>query len=232
MSSTNRGSDRKLLDQYHTPKWPLKRLLEVFQPADGPILDPCAGRGQFTEACVAAGVSSSRWYAQELDPSLKSFLEGQLDPNRVLIRDFLKEQPFPSSWPTRFGAVFTNPPYTHIQAFLTRGLQLSDQVIFLLSTGYLGTGGRAQSFREFPPDLYVLPERISFTGDGGSDSTNYAFYVWDKKNCGRRFGQYTMLGSTPKDERCLGRRPKKTPSVEVAPDQPPVGKRTKKKTSS
>ena len=42
---------------------------------------------------------------------------------------------------------------------------------------FLGSQKRAAFMRAFPPDVYGLPRRPSFTG-GGTDATEYAWLVW------------------------------------------------------
>ena len=43
MSSTNRGAERRIDDAYETPQWCVRRLLEVWQPREGVLVEPCCG---------------------------------------------------------------------------------------------------------------------------------------------------------------------------------------------
>jgi hypothetical protein len=72
----------------------------------------------------------------------------------------------------------------------------------LLPLNWLGGDARGKWLRAVPmycPDLYVLPNRPSFTADGATDSLNYAWMVWDPGN--DRRPTWTVLDSTPADER-------------------------------
>ena len=56
-----------------------------------------------------------------------------------------------------------------------------------------------------PPDLYVLPNRPSFTKNGNTDSIEYAWFVWghDRYVSGgqARPSVWKLLDLTPKEER-------------------------------
>lgn len=84
--------------------------------------------------------------------------------------------------------VISNPPYSHAEAFARQALRLvrpGGVVAFLLRLGWLASQSRVQFHREHPSDVFVLPRRPSFTGNGKSDSADYAWFVWGLGRGGR-----------------------------------------------
>ena len=54
-------------------------------------------------------------------------------------------------------------------------------VAFLLRLGFLASVQRAEFWKQNPPTrVIVLSKRPSFTGDGKTDRSEYAFFVWEK----------------------------------------------------
>ena len=43
------------------------------------------------------------------------------------------------------------------------------------------------------PDVYQLPKRPSFTGDGSPDAAEYSWFVWPDGQHDRRVGRVAML---------------------------------------
>ncbi len=76
--------------------------------------------------------------------------------------------------------VIGNPPYNQAEACVRHALEVAPRVAFLLRLSFLGSAGRVALFRERPPvAVYMVSPRPSFTG-GGTDSSEYAFIVWDE----------------------------------------------------
>ena len=48
----------------------------------------------------------------------------------------------------------------------------------LLRLNFLGSRKRAKWWRERRPEVYVSPARPSFSPDGRTDSTEYAWFIW------------------------------------------------------
>lgn len=84
----------------------------------------------------------------------------------------------------KFSTVIGNPPYSLAQEFVDKSLDiLSDRgrVLFLLRLAFLESQKRNPWWKEVPlKKVWVLSNRPSFTGNGKTDDTAYALYLWEK----------------------------------------------------
>ena len=160
MSATNRGAVRRLDDFYETPPWLTEALIPHLQPyRPHRILEPAAGGGAITRVL-------RRHFPGGI------IVEGDIRTEQ----DFLTHEYAPP-----FDLIITNPPYSLAKEFIERALPLRSNrgaVVMLLRINFLGGQKRARFLRAFTPSIYVSPRRPSFTG-GGSDATEYAWFVWD-----------------------------------------------------
>lgn len=191
MSATNRGAVRIEADYYPTPAWCVRRLIERAELPGGDWLEPAAGDGAIIRA-VNAVRADINWTAVELRHECRDSLVGMCFP--LLGVDFLK-------WNSIGGyhVIVTNPPYSLAMEFVKASLPLASYVAMLLRVNFLGSAKRSAFFRDEMPDVYVLPNRPSFTG-GGTDATEYAWMVWTPER-GRRRGRLEVLAETPAAER-------------------------------
>lgn len=84
--------------------------------------------------------------------------------------------------------VISNPPFSLAEPFARRAFALvrpGGVVAFILRLGWLASQSRVAFHREFPCDVFVLPKRPSFTGNGKSDSADYAWLCWGIGRGGR-----------------------------------------------
>jgi hypothetical protein len=184
MSSTNRGTERRTDDAYLTPQWCVRRLLEVWQPRAGVLMEPAVGTGAIV---AAVGESFGPWLAYDIRPEVVS-----------IPRDFLEM----TSTSPGVTAVITNPPYCLAEEFVRHSRKVCPcaDLVFLLRIAFLASAGRLPLWRDLgTPDLYVLPNRPSFTGNG-TDSADYAWFRWTVEK--RDHGDVRVLAETPKSERC------------------------------
>jgi len=77
-----------------------------------------------------------------------------------------------------------NPPYSEAWEFVIGCTHLARVTIALLRLGYLASMARKAWLQRHPPSVYVLSRRPSFTG-GGTDATDYGWFVWGDGNPGR-----------------------------------------------
>jgi hypothetical protein len=186
MSSTNRGAERRTDDAYMTPAWCVHRLLDVWEPRSGRYLEPAIGRGNIVRAC---NFHPDRWLWFDIRPDVVD------NP-----RDFLTV----AEVPLGITAVITNPPYCLAEEFVRHSRKLCPDadLVFLLRIAFLASQARLPLWRDVgTPDIFVLPNRPSFTGHG-TDSSDYAWFRWPVEKSDR--GDVRVLAETPKAERCAG----------------------------
>lgn len=202
MSATNRGTVRNEADFYETPSWCVRRLLERLWLPGGSWFEPAAGHGAIIRAVNAVHEEKVEWCACELRPEAWARLREVVDgPDLFVGIDFLNGD-FAG---TDFAVVATNPPYSLAMEFVENALPLAPYVVMLLRLNFLGSAKRSAFFRGEMPDVYVLPNRPSFTG-GGTDATEYAWFVWTPER-ERRAGRQEVLDKTPAHERKATRQP-------------------------
>lgn len=196
VSSTGRGPRLGGPDDFfQTPSWCVDRLLEAWHPPGGFWLEPGAGEGAIMRA-VDARRDDVTWAAIESRaqclPTLSAITK------YVEIADFLTCR-LPDQVGT-IAAVLGNPPFNQAFDFVRRAREIAPeaQVCMLLRIAFLATETRADFMREYPPDVYVLPNRPSFTPDGKTDSADYAWFNWRP---GAVIGGLRVLASTPKSDR-------------------------------
>lgn len=210
MSSTKRGGQRSPADNYPTPGWCIRRFLEVFVVKHltpnalntGVWLEPGAGEGNLirsvNEWFESQGRTKPVWDANELRPDCIPWLS-DLEVRNTTIGDFIANGS-PTEGP--YDLTITNPPFSITMEFIRRSLKLNTRyVVMLQRLNYIGSEIRHAFMQECPPDLYVIPNRVSFKASGKADSVEYAWFVWDKFNLHRDHGAHTMLALTSKEER-------------------------------
>lgn len=84
-----------------------------------------------------------------------------------------------------FDMVVGNPPYKYAEQFVKHGmkhLETGGYLVFLLRLNFLESQSRAAGlWRQHPPcKVVVCSSRISFTGDGKTNATAYAYFIWQK----------------------------------------------------
>lgn len=197
MSSTNRGGKRTPADYYPTPAWCVHRLLEAVAFPGGRWLEVAAGDGAIIRA-ASERRTDVEWTALELREECKAPLAALTGSRRrVRIGDFLDLEP--AKLGDRFDLAITNPPYSLGMEMVRHSLGFADQVAMLLRLNFLASAERAPFMHQHAPDVYVLPNRPSFSGRG-TDSIEYAWFVWHPRKK-RRAGKLTVLPLTPKAER-------------------------------
>ena len=211
ISSTNRGGLRSEADNYATPAWAIKRLLDVYQPWGRVWMEPAAGDGVIIRT-VNEVAPELKWIACELREECRpGLLHTLVDPRRVIITDFIQKPPaIPLG--KQVDVVITNPPYRLAQEFIETSFRYAPVVLMLLRLNFLGSDDRAGFLRKYPPDVFVLPNRPSFKGNGKTDSPEYAWFRFFPR-MERTHGSVQVLPSTPAEERGLRGRVRKTPTV-------------------
>lgn len=199
MSATGRGGARVADDNYPTPPWCTRRLLEGVSLPGGLYLEPAAGDGAIIREAQRLR-SDISWSAVELREVCREPLGRIVHPQAVVIGDFVA---LGKAWATHLPAgqkpytgVVTNPPYALAEQFVEVSLKIAHVVVMLLRINFLGSERRYELLRQHPPDVYVLPNRPCFV-DGRSDATEYAWFVWGAG----RGGHLSILPLTSAEER-------------------------------
>jgi hypothetical protein len=193
VSSTSRGSERRIDDAYMTPPWCVRRLLEVWSPRgkSGILVEPAVGTGNIVRAIGTEPFSWLTYDIRAVEPVGEMHVTG----------DFLEV----AARGTDAEAVITNPPFCLAEEFLrhSRSCFPSADLVFLLRLAFLASTKRLLLWRDLgTPDVYVLPNRPSFTGHG-TDSADYAWFIWRAWHEGPRdVGHLQVLAETPASERC------------------------------
>lgn len=198
MSSINRGGERRQHDAYMTPPWCVERLLEAWRPS-GTLsgrVEPALGTGNILQVFRRKTACFGHWTTYDIR-DVPAFA-GEHHQNT----DFLGVTKIDQN----VGLCITNPPYSLAEDFVRHayGLYPNAELVFLLRLAFLSTERRLKLWRHIGvPDIYVLPNRPSFTG-GGTDSTDYAWFVWpvdhDPEHP-RKTGKLQVLSSTPASAR-------------------------------
>lgn len=205
MSATNRGRERSAHDDYPTPLWCVRRLIDALdlpehwqQTHARAVLEPCAGRGAIVRQLVELGVHPANVTAVELQGELLEDLRrhrrgGEMD---LFVGDFLGHRSG-----KRFDLIVTNPPYKLAESIILHALEMlapGGRAAFLLRLNFIAGGGRVELMQALRPDVYVLPNRPGFTADfGRTDACEYAWFVFGDDVVGR----LSVLDPTPVDVR-------------------------------
>jgi hypothetical protein len=201
VSSTGRGGIRLDSDAYETPGWVYDQFLPSLKgicPDPQTILEPGAGTGNLVRG-LRKTFPSAKILAVEIREECGPFLG---DADQRFLFDF--ENPTAQHLFGTYDLVFGNPPfggpkylpksqgggpnpnYGQWLRFVQRGIDLltpTGVLIFLLRMAVLEGTDRNPWMRMHVPDVYVLPKRPSFTGQG-NDSAAYAWMVWGKEPSG------------------------------------------------
>jgi hypothetical protein len=153
-------------DYFPTPAWATHALMEN-ERFDGEIWECACGDGAMSSVLARDGnrIRSSDLYN-------RGFGEIGIDFNTAK---------------TAADNIVTNPPYNSAEGFVRSGVSLSrKKFALLLRLAFLEGANRANTiFAKCPPSrVWVFSERITFYPagaiQGGSGTTAYAWFVWDK----------------------------------------------------
>ena len=157
-------------DFFPTPAWATHALVDNEQ-FTGEIWEPACGDGAMSEVLATTGntVISSDLYNRGYGETGIDFL----------------------TTTKRQANIVTNPPFNSAEGFVAVGAQNAQRKFaLLLRLAFLEGANRANTiFHRLPPArVWVFSERITFymkgVQTGGSGTTAYAWFVWDKAHAG------------------------------------------------
>lgn len=164
MSSTNRGTIRKVNDFYPTPRATIESLLSHHE-IKYPVLEPCAGEG----AIIRLLKQDEIIFRNDIDMSFDNTYH--LDAGKQ----------WSPEW-QGIKTVITNPPFNIALSVIQNALEHIDEgteIIMLLRLNFLGAQNRKPFWDNNPPSkIFILSHRPRFYG--GGDSPEYAWFVWKK----------------------------------------------------
>lgn len=220
-AASGEKAERRARDFYPTPTWCVRRLLDAIGdqlPHVGSRwFEPAVGNGAIANAV-------SEWYEDRFGThSVAGFrstwITSDIKKPNFPIGWFYQGDYL--TWDLRgpmrgqFGIDFagfelaiTNPPFEVYDPndgrmhdggvrFYLKMRRDARIVIMLHRLDWLASAKRNDTIRADMPDVYVLPDRTSFTGDGKADAQTYAWFVWGLSNGGRT----EVLATTPIEER-------------------------------
>lgn len=156
-------------DYYPTPTGLVKAAINLLPEQDYKAYDPGAGDGVWGK-CLKDRFPASKIIGIDIRPLMPPpFYEWH-------VGDFLL-----SDLGT-YNLFLGNPPYKFAEAFVRKSLQhVEGQVLFLLRLAFLEGQKRCEGlWKDYPPkEVHVLGRRPSFTGNGKTDATAYALFLWD-----------------------------------------------------
>jgi hypothetical protein len=154
-------------DYFPTPAWATHALMEN-ESFEGDIWECACGDGAMSRVLAKHGNT-----VRSSDLFDRGFGEAGIDFNLAK---------------TAADNIVTNPPYNSAEGFVRSGVKLArKKFALLLRLAFLEGANRQRTiFTESPPSrVWVFSERITFYPagaiQGGSGTTAYAWFVWDKQ---------------------------------------------------
>ncbi len=156
-------------DKHYTPSWATISLLQK-EEFYGTIWEPACGGGWMSNVLKSYGY---RVRSSDIDQDNEYGASGV---------DFLESR-------FQVANIITNPPYSILNRFMEHGIQLARRKFCLLIrlSALAGQHRYEHIFEVHPPNrVHVFCERVTMypygIKVGGSGTTEYAWFVWDRKN--------------------------------------------------
>ena len=162
MSSKNRGSIPQENDYYPTPISAITPLLDRIDFGKvTTFLEPCCGDDRILDLIPKDKIK----FWAEISKG-KNYFDYQFEDIDLII---------------------TNPPFSIAIEFLAKSLSEGKTICYLQRLNWLGSKARKDFWNSNPPDkIFVLSKRPQFKRElglgNGSDSTEYAWFIWDRLN--------------------------------------------------
>jgi hypothetical protein len=176
--------ERIPLDHYPTPfeyAMTAVQKMKGYTRVDFPdVLDVGAGKGVWGRA-VKQTWKAPYLMGVEIDDEL---------PLRLLYDEWIHTDFLDKDFnPNKFDMIIGNPPYKDVEEIIRKSHSLLNDdgyLGFLLRLSFLESSKRGKGlWVDLPPEeVSVAMNRISFYGEGKTNTTAYAFYIWKKQPSG------------------------------------------------
>lgn len=168
---------RRVLDQYFTDESAVRELVKEvdwWQHDDmGLIFCPCAGDGAIGKALQKYGVTNPI-VTNDIDPKMPTM--AHMDAKKDNVWRFLESSSFGPPLYT-----VDNPPFSDAPEIVWKALHYTQEaVMMLLRITFLEGCENRKWLTQRPPTRLISLPRYSFTGDGGMDTANAAWFIWDQ----------------------------------------------------
>jgi SAM-dependent methyltransferase len=169
---------RRKGDYYETPAWAVDAILPFLPLTTASlVVDAGSGSGAIAE-CIAKHAPRLEVIGVEKQADLVA----QARAKELYSCEFV-EADF-ETWQSERSSpdiIIMNPPYSRAIEFIRRAQQIVKRggtVAALLRVGFLASAQRYDFHTKHPSRIRVLDKRPSFTGDGKTDASDYAWFVW------------------------------------------------------
>lgn len=177
-------------DFYATPKWVTQALLSRVAIGYPTVCDPCCGSGAILRELSARVDSTVDVVGVELSDERHTAIFSRNEARCVMdnVHAYCADWFTFNLFSTNLGftekdtAIVMNPPFCLAAEFVTDCVLRFPFVAALLRLNFLASQGRRELIGLRPPQrLLVLSKRPSFTEDGKTDASDYAWFVWDDR---------------------------------------------------
>lgn len=185
-----KNKERDALDYYATPSEQVVNILNTLgiDFTEQTILEPCIGGGHMANG-ITRYLAEQHQAPKELIGSDIQFRGFNSDLwNLQYGLDFFADD-YPNS---KADWVIMNPPYSVIEPFTIRALEIGKKGIIMLARLQFLEGEKRYNkiLKDNPPtDVYVYVDRIQCWKNGiepeGSSAQAYAWFIWDKEKYNR-----------------------------------------------
>ena len=180
------NKEREALDYYATPTAEVENILETlnFNFSNNTILEPCVGGGHMITGIENYINNNKMEQVKLIGTDIKDRGYKNEKVNLIYNLDFLSDD-YPIE---QADVVIMNPPYSTLEPFLIRALEIAqDKLIVLARTQSLEGVSRFKNiYMENPPtSIYQYIDRIQCWRSGvkptGSSAQAYCWLVWDRE---------------------------------------------------
>lgn len=185
------NKERAAFDYYSTPTNEVLNILNTLDIdfSNQSILEPCIGGGHMAEGIdeylAIRGCSNVELIGSDIQD--RGYQNGNWQLGYGKDYDFFSDE-YPND---KVDWIIMNPPYSVIEPFMIRSLEIAEKGIIMLARLQIleGSNRYENVLKDNPPtDVYVYVDRIQCWKNGikptGTSAQAYAWVVWDNERKG------------------------------------------------